>query len=642
VTRGESLTARLAPVTLVVGKGGVGKTTVAAAVANEFSGKGQRTLVVTTDPAGTLLSAFSQRITLTPLPVPLRETLAIWAVDTQRVRDDFLAAWRDSIALILDRGTYLDSEDVRGLVDATLPGADEIFALLAIGDVLGRTGDDAYARIIIDTAPTGHTLRLLNLPRSFAAVVRLLDAMQEKHRFMVRALTHRYRADSADALIAELRQRVETLERTLTDPTKTAAILVARPEPVVIAESTRYLDALAESRIGVTAILVNTWRDTPSERAAIAPLEGRDLHVFVAPLLESNVIDTLLDSVHHLKPESKEKPKKKSASLGSPAANDPIPWNSVHSVSSVSSVSNVTRPNVAQTLGANVARPLTIIAGKGGVGKTTVACAIAIAVADTGRQTLLVSTDPAPSVGDALALPIGDDETAVKGVANLTARQMDATAAFATLRDQYQERIDEVFANITARGMDLAHDRQILRDLLALAPPGVDELYALTVLGSTMDDGRFACIVVDPAPTGHLLRLLDMPALAVAWAHQLMRLMLKYKEVVGLGEAAQDLLTFAKRTRSLEERLRDPARATALVVSLDETLVRGESERLVGALRERGVPVGAIVWNRAAGSTPPLPTNASILQLFAPLSSPAPIGVDAIRKWRSSWATVGR
>src|SRR3954462_7332485 len=168
--------------------------------------------------------------------------------------------------MILDRGTYLHKDDIDGLVNAALPGADEIFAVLTLGEILeGKR----YERVVIDTAPTGHTLRLLNLPRSFAAIVRLLDAMQEKHRFMVRALTHHYRADAADALIAELRRRVNTLVDTLTAPAKTAAILVSRPEPVVVAESTRYLEALAESRIAVAAALVNTWSGTADERRAI-------------------------------------------------------------------------------------------------------------------------------------------------------------------------------------------------------------------------------------------------------------------------------------------------------------------------------------------------------------------------------------
>lgn len=627
MTGGDRLTALLPPVTLVVGKGGVGKTTVAAAIANHFAEGGTRTLVVSTDPAATLFAALGRPVERTAHPVTIASgRLDAWAFESQLIRDEFLATWREPISQILDRGTYLDMDDVHGLVDATLPGADETFAVLALGDILRRTGAETYARIVVDTAPTGHTLRLLNLPQSFAAVVRLLDAMQEKHRFMVRALTHRYRADAADALIAELRGRVETLQQTLGDASKTAAILVARPEPVVVAESVRYVDALAESHISIAAILVNTWYGADAERSAIAPLtqSAGTIPLFTAPVLGSNPVESLLNTVEPLAlGATKQKHKKDSSrSPRTPA----LP--SAYSASAVGP--------------AELARQITIVGGKGGVGKTTVACAIAIAVADNGHQTLLVSTDPAPSVGDALDQTIGDEEVPVAGVKGLVARQMDATTAFTSFRDEYQSRIDELFEGLAGRGMDLMQDRQILRDLLTLAPPGIDELYALTILGHTIDDGRFSYIVVDPAPTGHLLRLLDMPSVAIAWSHQLMRLMLKYKEVVGLGEAAQDLLNFAKRTRALEQRLHDRGQGAAVLVTLDEPLVRGESERLLRALSDRGLHVTAIVWNRADASTPPLPTDAPVPQLFAPLSAPAPVGADGIREWSARWESIPR
>jgi arsenite-transporting ATPase len=100
--------ARLAPVTLVVGKGGVGKTTLAASLANHFADEGRSTLVVTTDPAATLLTALGLPIERTRRPQPVRTHLDAWAFDTAAIRDEFLARWREPIALILDRGTYLD------------------------------------------------------------------------------------------------------------------------------------------------------------------------------------------------------------------------------------------------------------------------------------------------------------------------------------------------------------------------------------------------------------------------------------------------------------------------------------------------------------------------------------------------------
>jgi arsenite-transporting ATPase len=290
---------------------------------------------------------------------------------------------------------------------------------------------------------------------------------------------------------------------------------------------------------------------------------------------------------------------------------------------------------------------VTIVGGKGGVGKTTVACALAILAADSREgDVLLVSTDPAPSIADALgerdaAWAGGDEERAVEDVPGLSTRQIDATAAFARFRDEYQARIDALFDAVLASGIDAAHDRAILRDLLSLAPPGVDELYALSILGETLAAGRYARIVVDPAPTGHLLRLLEMPALALDWSHRLMRLMLKYREIAGLGDAAQELLDFARRTRALDALLRDSSRSGVLLVSLDEPVVRRESERLVVELRARGTDLIGVIWNRvdptAIASVVPLPVEPPISQYLAVATTPPPVGAAAIRRWANTW-----
>jgi arsenite-transporting ATPase len=291
-------------------------------------------------------------------------------------------------------------------------------------------------------------------------------------------------------------------------------------------------------------------------------------------------------------------------------------------------------------------RTLTFVGGKGGVGKTTVACALALAAAERATV-LLVSTDPAPSIADAFGESDADwakrdMEHAPPDVPGLVVRQMDAAAAFTRLRDEYQTRIDALFESLLARGVSVAHDRAILRDLLALAPPGIDELYALSVLGDTLHEGRFECIVVDPAPTGHLLRLIEMPALALDWSHRLMRIMLKYREVAGLGDAAQELLDFARRTRALDALLHDAARAGMVLVALDEPVVRDETTRLVSAVRARGVDVHAVIWNRVTGTPDPLPVEPPVQQVLAGATTPPPIGAVALRKWSRDWHRLSR
>jgi len=144
-------------------------------------------------------------------------------------------------------------------------------------------------------------------------------------------------------------------------------------------------------------------------------------------------------------------------------------------------------------------------------------------------------------------------------------------------------------------------------------------------------------VIVDPAPTGHLLRLLEMPAIALDWTHRLMRLMLKYREAVGLGAAAEELLAFAKRTRELDALLHDADRSGVLIASLDEPVVRAETSRLAAAIAALGVDVIGIAWNRVTIAVSPLPESRAPRQFCADHVSPPPIGVAALRAWGRSW-----
>jgi arsenite/tail-anchored protein-transporting ATPase len=286
---------------------------------------------------------------------------------------------------------------------------------------------------------------------------------------------------------------------------------------------------------------------------------------------------------------------------------------------------------------------LTIVGGKGGVGKTTVACALALTAArpSTEARVLLVSTDPAPSLADALAQPIGDEEVEIAAVPGLFARQADASAAFERLRTEYAERVDALFDALATHAIDTSADRRIVRDLLALAPPGIDELYALAAIADAVGEGRFARVIVDPAPTGHLLRLLEMPAIALDWTHQLMRLVLRYRELGALGDLGADLLSLAKRIRAVGALLHDPTRASLIAVVLDEPLVRSETRRLTDAVGALGVRIGGVIWNRAPPDVSfpqlPLPAAATAAQLVAFEIQPSPRGVTAIRQWADTW-----
>ena len=630
----DALIERLPHTALILGKGGVGKTTCASAIAMHSARKVGSTLVLSTDPARALPSVLEQPVGPSATPIGFVKGLAAQSLDAGALRGQFMQQWGDVIRTILDRGTYLDEADIGPLVDTALPGSDEIFAALELARLLDNRGElgamgsgskaqspkpKAFSRIVVDTAPTGHTLRLLNLPRTFRALVRLLDAMQSKHRFMVRTLTRTYRSDMADAFLAEMGRLVTTLEESLVDRTRTAAVLVTNPEPLVQEETVRYLGALSDLRIHVAAVV---WNATD---VAVKPLG--DAAQFVVPRLDHGPtgqagLDRWLEALREAGSRKREA-KKGKRSAGSRSAASPLPV-----PASRSDASRLPLPT-------SLLSSLTIVAGKGGVGKTTVASALAICAADQ-RRTLVVSTDPAPSLADALDQPIPDADTSVAGVPQLSARQMDATAAFARLRDEYQARVDALFEGLMGRGVDLVHDRAVARDLFALAPPGVDEVYALSLISDALFKEQYECVIVDPAPTGHLLRLLEMPQVALDWSHQLMRLMLKYKEVAGLGDTAREILEFAQSLRAVDALLHDAGKTGLVLVALNEPVVLAESERLAAEVRRRGVAVSGVVVNRVSAAAP-LPVADAPLHFEARMATPSPSGVKALRAWAASW-----
>jgi arsenite-transporting ATPase len=299
---------------------------------------------------------------------------------------------------------------------------------------------------------------------------------------------------------------------------------------------------------------------------------------------------------------------------------------------------------------------LLFFGGKGGVGKTTCAAAFSLAVAERRPEAriLLLSTDPAHSVSDALEVPLGDEESPVPGAPpGLRARELDAGRAFAAWRARHGGEVDEAVAAFTAEDAGVG-------ELAGLTPPGLDELIALSTLLNTVADGETPTdlVIVDTAPTGHALRLLEMPDLALSWDHYLLSLLLKYREAVGLGRLAAELVELSRSLKRLQALLRDSARARFVVVTRAAELPRRETVRLLRALRKLEVAAPAVIVNavppagcaRCGGSRieeiealrEPLTRarHGRCAIMKAPAVFPPPRGVRRLAEWVRSWETI--
>jgi arsenite/tail-anchored protein-transporting ATPase len=249
---------------LVGGKGGVGKTTCAAAIAVDAAAAGARVLVVSTDPAPSLADALKIPLASKPTRVPLhRGRLAAVEIDARRSLTGWLEKRRRLLEEIAVQGTWLEPEDVAQLLRLSLPGIDEVAALL---EIAAFAASPQFDLVVIDAAPTGHTLRMLAMPATLSGIAFVFDRMREKRRVMEEALRGAWRRGPEDAVIEELATLARDLLQLLQDPRRTRFSWVTLPEPMAVEETADALKALEACGIRVTSIIVNRLTREPAGR----------------------------------------------------------------------------------------------------------------------------------------------------------------------------------------------------------------------------------------------------------------------------------------------------------------------------------------------------------------------------------------
>ncbi len=577
----------------------------------------------------------------------------------------------------------------------------------------GTGAGEGFDEVIVDAAPTAHTLRLLAMPEALRRFAGVLDHLQERHRWMAERFGGAWRPDASDELIAGLEAEGKEIEELLRDPERCRIVWVTLPEALALEETRDALAALDAAGIPVREVIVNRMPAWDEERIAeirealvgrairFLPEEASEPRGRVALRRLGKGLEAPLPEPSPPGPLSRPLPpsltgrggkRRREGSEGAQACSrgrepqvrgpNPTPQAPQGATAAHGSAKDRRRPFGAQgspeirrpgahapgymplplagqdadaadlTWLDEIAPPalqLLFFGGKGGVGKTTCAAAVALALAERrpAARILLISTDPAHSVADVLEVPLGDDERSVPaGPPNLRARELDAERAFAAWRERYGDQTGEAVDAFT-------QDAGGVGELLDLTPPGIDELIAVSslldaVFGAEGGEPAFDLVVVDTAPTGHALRLLEMPDLALAWDHYLLSLLLKYREAVGLGDLAGGLVALSRNLKRFQELLRDPARCRFVAVTRAAELPRRETARLLRALRRLGIAVPAVVFNALPATGTPAGAAAGALRkglslgrrcaiITAPAVVPPPRGVARLAAWVESW-----
>jgi len=489
------------------GKGGVGKTSLSCATAIALSDRGKRVLLVSTDPASNLDEVLGVRLSSSPTAVPSVDGLSALNIDPEAAARDYREKLVGPYRSVLPAATVASMEEqLSGACTVEIAAFDQFSKLL--GDPAATAGFD---HVIFDTAPTGHTLRLLQLPAAWSGFLEMstngtsclgpLAGLQEQ------------RALYAKTVLA------------LSDPGSTTLILVCRPDRSSLAEAERTRAEL--SALGVTnqRLLVNGVfkAHDPRDPTALA-LEARGAAALATipagiaalprtdiPLLPFGLvgIDALRALLHP----------------GRVAAEDARGLDGSGNGCAVPPSLASLIPEIAER-----GHGVVMTMGKGGVGKTTIASAIAVELALRGYAVHLSTTDPAAHLDTSLA----------DRVPGLIVSRIDPQV-------ETQAYKEEVMAT-AGRDLD-AQGRKLLEE--DLRSPCTEEIAVFRAFARKVEEGRDGFVVLDTAPTGHTLLLLDATE---AYHRQVLHTM------SGVPDSVRLLLP----------RLRDPDFTKVIIITLPE------------------------------------------------------------------------
>jgi arsenite-transporting ATPase len=531
------------------GKGGVGKTSLSCATAAQLARAGRRVLLVSTDPASNLDEVLGMKLTGTPAAVTSQQGLDAMNINPMAAA----AAYRERLIGPL-RGVLPDSalrsmeEQLSGSCTVEIAAFDEFSGL--IGDPAAAAD---YDHIVFDTAPTGHTLRLMNLAKAW-------------DQFLAGS------TNGASCLgpLAGLEKQREIYRRTvatLADPALTTLVLVSRPQASALREAERTSRELRELGVANQQLVLNglfTATDHHDRIASAMEARGALAITAAAPFLASLPVFTVKLQPHNLLGMAALTalldPSAAAPADHRHAEPEPPDWQPPPMESLASLIDSL----------AAAEHGVILTMGKGGVGKTTVAAAIAVNLARSGHRVHLSTTDPAAHLA----------QTVAGEIPGLTVSRIDPAAETAAYSA-------EVLAT-TGAALDEAGRALLEEDLRS---PCTEEIAVFRAFAREVGRGKDGFVVLDTAPTGHTLLLLD-----ASQSH------LRELERQGRRSSTDDV-------QSLLARLRDPAFTSVLLVTLPEATPVHEAAALQNDLRRAGIEPRAWVINQSlllSGTTDPI------------------------------------
>ncbi len=468
------------------GKGGVGKSTMSCATAVWLAKKGYKTMLVTTDPAPNLSDIFGQEIGSKVTPIHGIDNLYSIEIDpdvaTQEYRERTISPMRQIIS---------DEKQLQVIGEQlNSPCVEEV---AAFDKFIEFMDDPKYDVVIFDTAPTGHTIRLLELPSGWS------ETLNENTTTCI----------GPSASLQMAKSKYEKAISYLQDQERTLFVFVSKPETLSLFETKRSMDELSRLGIETRSLIINGvlpeeactdefFKKKREEQVRVLATIGeefKDIDKSYFPLKDTEVIGLgSLESVGSYLYEgvTGEKTSVAGAVLGV-AGSSPKP--ALNARNHQDELIGLLTPRK----GKGRTTRYVFFTGKGGVGKSTAASITSLYLAEKGYKTLILTTDPASHLQEIFGQPVEHEVTKIRRVDNLFAARIDQKKAL----EEYKRRILDV-----VKDQDAGTKKSVEEDLNS---PCAEEMSAFEKFMGYFELPGYDVIVFDTAPTGHTLRLLELP-----------------------------------------------------------------------------------------------------------------------------------